>query len=358
VEHYLSRLETNPELHDKIEFDIVLTCLTFDYDAQIQPLLNDGFTTEELEPLREGLRAITQESYDRIEPDPQRIERPDDRYDRIIESELPPRQLFPSCTLGVEHSQLRAASAPALSGPAERERRAVVLRAGVRPAGRLGGVHQRWLTRPFVPFPEELEPGEKDYYRPYLFQARSERHAENLIDCQAMRPYEGWAARTLMAFVFERAESNLEQATRLAERLSAALDGDPASEYDDLRVRLETALCVLRNGRNAINYQAIRDHVRDRGVEPDDTPVLGAQSGWERDFMLDTARSEIDNTLTLIDLLEAADGTLLHCADSEEETDIRLLEPEPVLIEHLERKVEIMNEQWTEYRRLFTQPNP
>ena len=37
----------------------------------------------------------------------------------------------------------------------------------------LGCVQQRWLTRPFVPFPGELESGEKDYYRRFQFQART-----------------------------------------------------------------------------------------------------------------------------------------------------------------------------------------
>jgi hypothetical protein len=74
--------------------------------------------------------------------------------------------------------------------------------------------------------------------------------------------------------------------------------------------------------------------------------------------MLDTARAEIDNTPALIELLEATDAELLHCAESMEETDIRLLEPVPALIDHLERKVTIMNDHWTDYRRLFTEPNP
>lgn len=49
----------------------------------------------------------------------------------------------------------------------------------------LGCVQQRWLTRPFVPFPEELKPEDRDYYRKFLFQARTEEHANNLADLQA-----------------------------------------------------------------------------------------------------------------------------------------------------------------------------
>lgn len=226
------------------------------------------------------------------------------------------------------------------------------------PPQRIGGVHQRWLTRPFVPFPGELDAEEKAYYRPYLFQARSERHAEDLVDCQAMRPYKGWGARLLMTFVFDRVESNLRRAAELAERLAADLDGEAAAEHADLHRRLRVALRVADNSRNAIDYQAIRDHVRERGVEPDESPALGAKSGWEREFMLDRARREIDNTLALLDLLTETDDDVLDCADATDQTDIRLLEPKAELLDHLRRKVAIMNDHWTDYRRLFTQPNP
>jgi len=226
------------------------------------------------------------------------------------------------------------------------------------PPQRIGGVHQRWLTRPFVPFPLELDDDDRAYYRPYLFQARSERHAEDLVDCQAMRPYKGWGARLIMTFILERVESNLQEAADLADRLASELDGETAAEYADLHRRLEVALRVAHNSRNAIDYQAIRDHVREGGDAPDPSPKLGAKSTWEREFMLDRARREIDNTLALVDLLEGTDEDVVYCADATDQTDIRLLEPKADLLDNLERKVAIMNEQWNEYDRLFTQPNP
>lgn len=90
VEHYLDRLRANPELHDKVEFDIVLTCLTFDYGEQIQPLLDAGFTAAELEPLRNGLREITREAFDRIEGETEKIDHLEDRYREITDAGLPP----------------------------------------------------------------------------------------------------------------------------------------------------------------------------------------------------------------------------------------------------------------------------
>lgn len=90
VEYYLSRLEAHPEYHDKVEFDIVLTCLTFDFETEIGPLLQAGFTRNELQPLRTGLREITHHAVDRIDDDVAEIDRLAARYDQLMQSELPP----------------------------------------------------------------------------------------------------------------------------------------------------------------------------------------------------------------------------------------------------------------------------
>ncbi len=63
----------------------------------------------------------------------------------------------------------------------------------------MGGILGRWVNRPLVPFPENLTNEEKSYYRPFLFQAKGEEQADDLIDIQAMRMYEGWGARLLVA---------------------------------------------------------------------------------------------------------------------------------------------------------------
>lgn len=92
VAYYLDRLEAHPEFHDKVEFDIVLTCLTFDYETQVEPLLEAGFTLEELEPFREGLREITHEAVRRIETgeDTAKIEELEARYEEWVDADLPP----------------------------------------------------------------------------------------------------------------------------------------------------------------------------------------------------------------------------------------------------------------------------
>lgn len=59
VDYYLDRLEANPQLHDKVEFEIVYTCYTFDLDERMGRLRDAGFTEEDCRILRESLRSLT-----------------------------------------------------------------------------------------------------------------------------------------------------------------------------------------------------------------------------------------------------------------------------------------------------------
>jgi choline kinase len=59
VEIYLERLRRDPALHDKIEFDVALTCATFDFDRRLEQLRADGFPAEGLPALHGALTAIT-----------------------------------------------------------------------------------------------------------------------------------------------------------------------------------------------------------------------------------------------------------------------------------------------------------
>jgi phosphohistidine swiveling domain-containing protein len=59
VDHYLDRLESNPQFHDKVEFDIVYTCYTFDIKERMNRLLHHGFSKEDCESLTNSLRNLT-----------------------------------------------------------------------------------------------------------------------------------------------------------------------------------------------------------------------------------------------------------------------------------------------------------
>ncbi len=67
--HYLKKLKNQPELHDKIEFDIAITCLALDFGKRAQALLASGFSKGEMDALRAALIDINQNALTRYKQD-------------------------------------------------------------------------------------------------------------------------------------------------------------------------------------------------------------------------------------------------------------------------------------------------
>jgi len=59
IDFYLSKLEKNPFAHDKIEFEIVYTCYDFGLDRKLNELLDNGFTSKEVEKINLALKELT-----------------------------------------------------------------------------------------------------------------------------------------------------------------------------------------------------------------------------------------------------------------------------------------------------------
>ena len=59
VNYYLGELSRHPEEHDKVEFDIIFSCYTFDLPRRAGVLREHGFTAEEVEELISSLRKLT-----------------------------------------------------------------------------------------------------------------------------------------------------------------------------------------------------------------------------------------------------------------------------------------------------------
>lgn len=83
VEHYVERLIAHPALHDKVEFQIAFTCMTFDFDAQVERLRENGFGANDVESLRASLTAITRGGMNRCEDDLVPIGILSSRFDRL-----------------------------------------------------------------------------------------------------------------------------------------------------------------------------------------------------------------------------------------------------------------------------------
>jgi len=84
LEFYLDWLRERPELHDKVEFEVLPTCLGPGFESWEQRLRVDGgFSDEDIAALREELRQITANAFDRYEKDLAQIQALSDRFDAI-----------------------------------------------------------------------------------------------------------------------------------------------------------------------------------------------------------------------------------------------------------------------------------
>jgi glutamine kinase len=59
VNYYIDRLLRDPDLHDKVEFEIIFSCYTLDLPERLQLLAEHGFSSEDRENLTESLRGLT-----------------------------------------------------------------------------------------------------------------------------------------------------------------------------------------------------------------------------------------------------------------------------------------------------------
>ncbi|MDX2223614.1 MAG: PEP/pyruvate-binding domain-containing protein [Rhodospirillaceae bacterium] len=59
VDHYIDRLVAAPALHDKVEFEIVLSCASFDLPQRLTALRERGFSAADCDQLDGCLRALT-----------------------------------------------------------------------------------------------------------------------------------------------------------------------------------------------------------------------------------------------------------------------------------------------------------
>ncbi|MGH7995737.1 MAG: hypothetical protein ACREFX_05225 [Opitutaceae bacterium] len=221
---------------------------------------------------------------------------------------------------------------------------------------RFGTVLARWIDRPMVPFPAELDPEEKEYYYPYLFQARSPAQADDLVDIQGMLMYRGWGAKMLFHRVIETTLPDVQRATEAAQRIAArAKDQTFRHAWHENVLRLEAITCLLKSADHMVSYQAYLDRVHALHLKPEYDPPLGLRSDWARTDMLALAREEIDNTVHLRELLQEADEPIIDTAPTAGgEYDMRL---GPDLPNQLKRKIGVMNAHWEDYARIFTPPN-
>lgn len=67
VNHYLDRLHERPELHDKVEFEIALTCKAFDFDDRAAAFLGDALSPSDLALIDDCLTRLTLAAVSRLD---------------------------------------------------------------------------------------------------------------------------------------------------------------------------------------------------------------------------------------------------------------------------------------------------
>ena len=220
----------------------------------------------------------------------------------------------------------------------------------------LGAVQQRWLTRPFIPFPQELKSEDRDYYRKYQFQAKTEDEANDMADLQATRVFSGGSGSFFVSKIMSITRNVVKQAIdATTEILKHELTAEQEKAYRLLALRLQALKFVCNNSENAISYQAQIDKAKKMSHELEIKPDTRKPSTWERSLILETARKEIDNTAMLLQLLESTNDDIIDLAPLKEQEDIRRLGPD--FKNQLKHKLKIMNEHWLDYNRIFTTPN-
>ena len=91
TDFYIERLIRNPDLHDKVEFEIVPTVLTLDFSRWQEIFMADGgFTANEVTTLREALAELTQNALYRNAKDFASIEALEERFAKILNVDLDP----------------------------------------------------------------------------------------------------------------------------------------------------------------------------------------------------------------------------------------------------------------------------
>jgi hypothetical protein len=208
----------------------------------------------------------------------------------------------------------------------------------------LGSVHQRWLIRPFVPYPDEIPDSISQTWQKYQFQAIPER-MNSLCDVQANDMFCGWGSWRILRNILNPVEKELINAIKIAENLG----------YEDLARRMKIMNCIVNNALNAVSYQAQLDRVEEIGIKPDEHIYSRTGNSWDRQRMMETARLEIDNIALLIQFLEDNPKNYLSIAATFKEKEIKQYGPD--IIEELKRKINIMNAHWEDYERMFTTPN-
>ncbi len=217
-----------------------------------------------------------------------------------------------------------------------------------------GCMHQRWINRPFLLFPEALSEGEKAYYRDYQFQAQSEDHADDLMDLQGIEGVRGFTSVFMLGEMVRKADRYIDEA--ISELTGIAEDEHLKSmnlEVNLLIRRVKVYRCFLHNMLNACRFQELKDRT-DPEIEPIHSCRWPTRDDKRAEEYQEIMRAEIDNAYELAALL---DGYMERIFPNCTENDEDIFTFSVHLPEQLRHKAEIMLDHMTDDCRVYETNN-
>lgn len=211
----------------------------------------------------------------------------------------------------------------------------------------MGCTHQRWINRPFVLFPEELDQTDKDYYQRYQFQASTEKESEDLMNLQGIEFVRGFTASFLARQTIDMVRRSLRMATDALHRIT------PNDKIETTMLRMEVLDCFYANIANAIAFQELVDRT-DFEAEPPRHLRWPTRNDSRAEEFQAIVRAEIDNTYRLISLLEGRLGEILLCTTPEKEDIFTFSTDFP---KQLQKKAEIMLDHFNDGMRVYESNN-
>ena len=92
INHYLKKLESNPQLHDKVEFEIIHSCFYLNLKSRLKTLEQEGFSALEIQNIEESLKILTDEvispDFGHFQLDMEKIKILDYKYAVLLNSNL------------------------------------------------------------------------------------------------------------------------------------------------------------------------------------------------------------------------------------------------------------------------------
>lgn len=209
------------------------------------------------------------------------------------------------------------------------------------------GVTTRHITRPLVIAPGRLSAEEEAYFLPFVFNVSKDEARNDYTDVHGS--HNSIPPGVVPIFV-----KQMNDAATLFESLDASA---PKKEFISKMARsVRIHASIIRSCGNFAQAQVIRDRNKEKLIGPAHLPSKEPTFTGDPDFIpfVDVARDELDNTQTLIDLLEDGGTDLIIFSKDPIYEDRFVLGPD--IVKQLKKKRKVMLDHWGDIEGYLASP--